>query len=92
MKTVKRIFASVRVVINIAITEQGIEGINGFAKTYFPIDLEETKRQPIPVKDIKHIQQLCVSMDDDMRWIIGFMTMHMKDVLSIPSVIVFVTA
>ena len=74
MKTVKRIFASVRAVINIAITEQGIECINGFAKTYFPIDLEETKRQPIPEKDIKHIQQLCVSMDDDMRWIIALIS------------------
>jgi hypothetical protein len=51
MKTVKRVFASVRAVINIAITEQGIECINGFAKTYFPEDVNEAKRKPVPIED-----------------------------------------
>ena len=53
MKTVKRVFASVRAVINIAITEQGIECINGFAKTYFPEDVNEAKRKPVPIEDIR---------------------------------------
>ena len=36
MRTVKRVFASVRAVVNLTITEHGLDCVNGFAKTYFP--------------------------------------------------------
>jgi hypothetical protein len=38
IKTVKRVFSSIRAIVNIAIAEEGLECSNAFAKTYFPND------------------------------------------------------
>ncbi len=70
MGTVKRVFASVRTVVNLTISEHGLNCINGFAKTYFPADEPINDRLAIPNESIKKVQALCVEMDDDMRWLI----------------------
>ncbi|MDC1067273.1 tyrosine-type recombinase/integrase [Alphaproteobacteria bacterium] len=31
-------------------------------------------RKPIPTKDIKHIQSLCIEKDDDLRWLIALLS------------------
>ena len=31
-------------------------------------------RKPIPIKDIKHIQLLCIEYDDDLRWLIALLS------------------
>ena len=31
-------------------------------------------RKPIPIKDIKYIQSLCREYDDDLRWLIAFLS------------------
>ena len=36
INTVKRVFASVRSVVNLTISEEGLDCSNGFSKTYFP--------------------------------------------------------
>jgi hypothetical protein len=60
MRTVKRVFASVRAVVNLTITEYGLDCINGFAKTYFPTDEAINDRLAIPKEDIKKVQSpLC---------------------------------
>ena len=46
--SVKRIFGSVRSIINLVMLEHGIEGTNGFAKTYMPERDDSQDRQPIP--------------------------------------------
>ena len=74
IKTVKRVFSSVRAIINIIITEEGLGCSNSFAKTYFPEDDKAVTRKPIPVDDIKKIQALCHSQDDDMRWLIALIS------------------
>ena len=38
IKTVKRVFSSIRAIINLAIAEEGLDCSNAFAKTYFPDD------------------------------------------------------
>ena len=58
INTVKRVFSSVRSIINIAISEEGLDCINGFAKTYFPKDEKPNIRKPIPIGAIKQIQQI----------------------------------
>ena len=70
IKTVKRVFSSVRAIVNIAITEQGIDCVNGFAKTYFPAEEGVSKRQPITPSDIMLTQTLCKDADDELRWLI----------------------
>ena len=74
IKTVKRVFSSVRAIINILITEEGLGCSNAFSKTYFPEDDKAVTRKPIPVDDIKKIQALCHSQDDDMRWLIALIS------------------
>jgi len=74
MRTVKRVFASVRAVVNLTITENGLDCINGFAKTYFPTGEEINDRLAIPNESIKRVQALCVEMDDDMRWLIALIS------------------
>jgi integrase len=74
IKTVKRVFASVRAIINLAISEEGFDCSNAFAKTYFPDDDNAQSRQPIPMEDIKKVQSLCKDIDDEMRWLIALIS------------------
>ena len=74
IKTVKRVFASVRAIINLAISEEGFDCSNAFVKTYFPDDDNAQSRQPISMQDIKKVQSLCKDIDDDMRWLIALIS------------------
>ena len=47
---------------------------NAFARTYFPAEINPIKRKPIPVDEIKRIQKLCMTTDDDMRWLIALIS------------------
>ena len=42
INTVKRVFSSVRSIVNIIISEEGLDCSNGFEGTYFP-DIDQTK-------------------------------------------------
>jgi integrase len=72
--TVKRVFSSIRSIINLAIKEHGLEGNNGFLGTFIPDGLRETTRKPIPVEVIKDIQTTCKEIDDDLRWLIALLS------------------
>ena len=72
--TVKRVFSSIRSIINLAIKEHGLEGTNGFLGTFIPDGLRQTTRKPIPIEVIKNIQQICMTMDDDLRWLIALLS------------------
>jgi len=74
IKTVKRVFASVRAIVNLAISEEGFDCSNAFAKTYFPDDGNAQSRQPISMQDIKKVQSLCKDIDDEMRWLIALIS------------------
>ena len=74
ISSVKRIFLSIRSIINLSITEEGIGCINAFSKTYMPESNNVEIRKPIPIKDIKHIQLLCREYDDDLRWLIALLS------------------
>ena len=72
--TVKRVFSSIRSIINLTITEKGLEGTNGFLGTFIPDGLKETTRKPIPIEVIRDIQKTCKEMDDDLRWLIALLS------------------
>ena len=74
INTVKRIFSSVRSIINIAISEEGLDCINGFSRTYFPKDIKPNIRRPIPIDVIKQIQKICYEKDDDLRWLVALLS------------------
>ena len=72
--SVKRNFATIRSVINLAIQEHGLECRNAFSKVYLP-DLDDAKkRQPIPIENIKEIQRECMSIDDEARWLVALIS------------------
>ena len=72
--TVRRVFSSIRSIINLTITEKGLEGTNGFLGTFIPDGLKEKKRKPIPTHIIKDIQNKCLELDDDLRWLIALLS------------------
>ena len=65
--SVRRTFATVKAVINLAIAERGLDIRNAFSAIYMP-EAESKKRVSIPVETIRQIQQACIKHDDDMRW------------------------
>ena len=74
VRTVKRVFASIRAIVNIAITEHGYNCSNAFSKTFFPEEENASKRKPIPIENIRTIQAKCMEVDDDMRWLIALIS------------------
>ena len=66
VNTVKRVFSSVRSIVNLVISEEGLACSNGFAKTYFPKDNKPFIRKPIPIEKIKVIQSICFENDDEL--------------------------
>ena len=74
IRTVKRVFSSVRAIINLTISEQGVDCNNAFSRTYMPEDDKVTLRKPIPNEDIKTIQNKCIEIDDDIRWLLALLS------------------
>ena len=74
LSTVKRVFSSVKAVINLTIQEYGLDINNPFSKTYMPEIENKQYRESIPSQTIKHIQSLCREYDDDLRWLIALLS------------------
>ena len=53
--------------------EHGIEGSNGFAKTYMPERDDSQDSQQIPKDQLIKLQQACVHEDDEMRWLLALL-------------------
>ena len=72
--SVKRVFSSVRAVINLAIREQGLSINNVFSGTFIPNDEAKTLRLPIPTDVLLTIQRECIQLDDEPRWLIALIS------------------
>lgn len=71
---VKRIFGSVKPIINLVMQEHGTDGANGFAKTYMPERDDSQDRHPIPPEKLTKLQQADVNADDEMRWLLAIIS------------------
>ena len=74
LSTVKRVFSSVKAIINLTIQEHGLDINNPFSKTYLPEIDDKQYRESIPTETIKHIQSLCREYDDDLRWLVALLS------------------
>jgi len=74
INTVKRVFSSIRAIINLAIAEEGLDCSNAFARTCFPDDDNASSRQPVSMEDIVRVQFLCKDIDDEARWLIALIS------------------
>ena len=68
--SIKRMFGSVKAIINLAKAEHGIEGRNPFASIYMPDETPE-ERKPISLDAIRRIQNECKQVDDENRWLLA---------------------
>ena len=71
--SIKRMFGSVKAIINLAMAEHGIEGRNPFASIYLPDEAPE-ERQPISLDAIRRIQRECMTVDDENRWLLALIS------------------
>ena len=71
--TVKRVFSSVRAIVNLSISEYGLNIVNPFSKVYLP-SIDNELRMSIPVKAIKKVQSYCRQEDDELRWLIALLS------------------
>ena len=71
--SIKRMFGSVKAIINLAMAEHGIEGRNPFASIYMPDEMPE-ERQPKPLDAIRSIQRECMAVDDENRWLLALIS------------------
>ena len=87
----RRIFGTIRSVINLTMREQGIEGKNAFTNTYMPERDDKKVREPIPFSALCQLQQECMAKDDEARWLIALVSdtgmrlaeaagLHMNDI------------
>ena len=72
--SVRRVFGTVRAIINLTIREYGLSCKNAFADVYIPNDERIDKRPPIPTKVIRQIQKECMSVDDEKRWLVSLIS------------------
>jgi integrase len=74
ISSVKRIFSSVRSILNLIIREHGLQVTNPFSSTYMPEGTGLKKRPAISIESIREVQNLCRSLDDDLRWLIALVS------------------
>ena len=72
--TVKRVFSSVRAIINLAINEFGLNILNPFSKVYLPSSHNVNVIRVIPSEDLSKIQSICKEEDDELRWIVSLLS------------------
>ena len=68
-----RIFGVVKAVVNFSIKEQGLECKNAFSGVYIPAEANK-KRYSVKGKELKSLQDECVLLDDDIRWLVALIS------------------
>ncbi len=69
--SLQRVFSGIKAVINFVTLEQGLECQNAFAKVYLPSDTDAKKRHAINSSNMAKIKAECLSLDDDIRWLVA---------------------
>ena len=71
--SIKRMFGSIKAIVNLSMAEHGIEGRNPFSSIHMPEETT-TDRQPISLDDIRRIQHECKQVDDENRWLLALIS------------------
>jgi len=69
------------------LSEHGIDSKNPFSGTYLPDKADVVVREPIPLPVIRNIQQECMGLDDDIRWLIALLSdtgMRLAEAVGLP--------
>ena len=68
--TVTRNFSYIKAIINFVSSELALDMQNPFAGIYHDRNAGVSSRKPIPILDIVRVQEECLKIDDDLRWLI----------------------
>jgi integrase len=74
--SVKRMFGTIRALLNFVTKELGLQDISAFSGIYLGEEDQQTdaKRQPIPISDIRFVQRQCEHLNDQGRWLIALIS------------------
>ena len=72
--SVGRVLNSIRAIFNFAISEYALDFKNPFLGMYFDKSAGVSKRLPIPIADIRKVQQQCRLIDDELRWLVALVS------------------
>ena len=72
--SVTRNFSYLKAVFNFAVSEYALDITNPFLGVYHDRQAGVIKRQPIPMENIKLVQEHCRQIDDDLRWLIALLS------------------
>ena len=72
--TVKRNFECIRAIWNYSAREHGLVTANPFANMNYGNGSASVTRKPIPIENIRRIQQVCFETDDDIRWLVALLS------------------
>jgi integrase len=72
--SVSRVMSSIRAIFNFAISEYALDLKNPFTGMYYDKTAGVTKRPPIPIEDIRKVQDQCRLIDDEMRWLVALIS------------------
>ena len=72
--SLKRVLSSIKAIVNLTISEHGLSMKNPFANVFLPDIGSGSKRLPVSSRDITTIQNTCMSIDDEIRWLIGLIS------------------
>ena len=72
--SVTRNFSYIKAVFNFAAAGHGLDIRNPFKGVYHDRSAGVTKRLPIPMADLRRVQQECRKLDDEMRWLVALIS------------------
>lgn len=72
--SVRRVFSSIKAIYNLAASEYGIQRTNPFAGVYLPDLKDVKKRKPVSIQSLRLLQDKCLELDDDLRWIFALVS------------------
>ena len=72
--SIKRVFSSIKAIVNMVIQEHGLDIRNPFSGIYLPSNDDSVRRHPISASNIKRIQSECRVANDDLRWLIALIS------------------
>ena len=74
--SVKRMFGTIRALLNFVTRELGLTDVSAFSAVYLGevTDSSDRRRQPIPLSYIHSVQNLCEQINDEGRWLIALIS------------------
>lgn len=72
--SVERVMTTVKAIVGLVLSEEGITAPNPFSSVYLLRQSKAAERKPIPLNDIRTVQAKCHELDDDIRWLVALIS------------------